>query len=64
VQRVVAEKVGEEKIAKNVNADEAGVLGALFSLLDNPYLFARTDHPLLRNRCCPLRCWHYSRFPH
>ncbi|GAA5862035.1 hypothetical protein JCM8547_001565 [Rhodosporidiobolus lusitaniae] len=28
VQKAVADKVGEEKIAKNVNADEAGVLGA------------------------------------
>ncbi|BGP03268.1 Heat shock protein 70-like protein LHS1 [Rhodotorula toruloides] len=28
VQKAVAEKVGEEKIAKNVNADEAAVLGA------------------------------------
>ncbi|BGP19879.1 hypothetical protein JCM10213_008647 [Rhodosporidiobolus nylandii] len=28
VQRAIAEKVGEERIAKNVNADEAGVLGA------------------------------------
>ncbi|GAA6014558.1 hypothetical protein JCM10207_001644 [Rhodosporidiobolus poonsookiae] len=28
VQKAVAEKVGEERIAKNVNADEAGVLGA------------------------------------
>ncbi|GAA5827900.1 hypothetical protein JCM11251_007722 [Rhodosporidiobolus azoricus] len=28
VQKAVADKVGEEKIAKNVNADEAAVLGA------------------------------------
>lgn len=28
VQRAIAAKVGEEKIAKNVNADEAAVLGA------------------------------------
>ncbi|GAA5979281.1 hypothetical protein JCM11641_001981 [Rhodosporidiobolus odoratus] len=28
VQKAVAEKVGEERIAKNVNADEASVLGA------------------------------------
>jgi molecular chaperone DnaK (HSP70) len=61
VEAAVRTLVGEDKIAKNVNADEAAVMGSPFILAFVHRSTTKQMFPLYR--CCFIRSWNHSGLP-